>query len=230
KMKNLSILLLLLCGISPRSQTLSVKGIQKYCEYDKYDSRQRHLTVTQNDSVIIKNVKTEFGEFEISGLKAGFYTFQYTNIFGQAVRKEILVSLNKNPIIICVDKFQETNEKTLFSEITEDDKVTINYSSTGCFSFVSEMMEFSYEGRNLIGKLYIEHKLTKTQKLRSESLEYLIDFEKKGRQMKNNLGGCTNTDLYVFQLNGKTEFSIDDSSCDWDGYMKLRKKLFNYKK
>ena len=81
-MKNLSILLLLLCGISPRSQTLSVKGIQKYCEYDKYDSRQRHLTVTQNDSVIIKNVKTEFGEFEISGLKAGFYTFQYTNIFG----------------------------------------------------------------------------------------------------------------------------------------------------
>ena len=229
-MKNLTIILLFLIGISANSQTFNVKGIQKYCETDRTDSRERYLSVLQNDSVIVENVKTRFGEFKIKGLKEGFYTLKFTNIFGQTMNQKVEILKNGNPISICVDTFQETNEKTLFSELKNQDKLIIEYTSSGCFHFDNEQMEFYYEENKFIAELYISEKLVKRKKLDSKSLEYLIEFEKKVKQMKNNMGGCTTSDLYVFSLNNENGFSVSDSSCDWNGYRKLKKEIFNYKK
>lgn len=229
-MKNLTIIVLLLIGISANSQTFSVKGIQKYCETDREDSRERYLSVVQNDSVIVENVKTIFGEFEIKGLKEGFYTFIFTNIFGQIVSQKTKILKNGNPITICVDAFQETNEKTLFSELKNEDKLIIDYSLSGCSHFHTEKMKFYYEKGKLIAELYITKKLIERKKLDLKSLEYLIGFEKKVKQMKNNIGGCTTFELYTFSLNNKSEFSVDDGSCDWNGYSELKKEIFNYEK
>ncbi|WP_405568955.1 hypothetical protein [Winogradskyella sp. Asnod2-B02-A] len=229
-MKNLTIIFLILIGISANSQTFSVKGIQKYCETDRTDSRERYLSVTRNDSVIVENVKTRFGEFKVKGLKEGFYTFKFTNIFGQIVNYKTEILKNGNQITICVDTFQETNEKTLFSELTSEDKLIIEYASSGCFHFDNEQMKFYYEKEKLIAELYISEKLVKRKKVDSKSLEYLIGFEKKVKQMKNNMGGCTTSDLYVFSLNNETGFSVNDSSCDWNGYRELKKEIFNYTK
>ena len=229
-MKYLTTILLFLIGISANSQTFSVKGIQKYCETDRTDNRERYLSVLQNDSVIVENVKTRFGEFKVNGLNEGLYTFKFTNIFGQSIKKEIEIFENQKLIIICVDEFQDTNHKTLFEIIEINDKITIDYSSSGCEHFDKERMEFFYQKGNLIGELYIGRDFKKRKKLNTESIENLICFEKKIKEMNNSMGGCTTTDQFVFQLNGKNRFTVKDDSCDWNGYYQLKKDIFNYKK
>jgi hypothetical protein len=41
------------------------------------------------------------------------------------------------------------------------------------------------------------------------------------------MGTCTTTDTYNFSVNENTVFTIEDSSCDWTGYLTLKKSIFN---
>ncbi len=44
--------------------------------------------------------------------------------------------------------------------------------------------------------------------------------------MKNSDIACTTENLYQFKM-GNEVLEITDETCDWDGYYKMRKEIFN---
>ena len=220
-MKNITLLILLLIGLSANAQTFSVKVFLKYCARDMLDFEDRDLRIIQNDSVIVEDINTGGGRFKINGLTAGLYTFQFTNLFGRLVEQEVEITKDQEPILICVDEFDDSEESTLFESLKNNDTLTLLVSSRGCEHDDHDIMNFFYEDGQLIGELYIEEKLKKRKKLDSESLVYLSWVEKRIKYLPNNHVVCTTKNLYEFILNGNAQFSTYDTGCQWDGHYSL---------
>ncbi len=225
--KILSFIFILLTFITAEANTFKVKGILQNCETKSHNRKERHLSVLLKDSVIIKNVKTVSGEFTIKGLNENIYTFQFTNIFGQIVKKEINISKNNNAIILCVEEFQENNEMTFIESLKPNDTLSFEIILNSSTQYKNEKIIFFHENEILKAELYIENKLMKKIIINSAFREYIMVFEKKLKQINKVNGGCTGSELFIVILNNEKGYSSHDNTCEWNGYHKLKEKFFD---
>lgn len=208
------------------SQHTTLNIIQKRCEKHGWDNRERNIKVYNEDNSIIEYVKTDYENIILRNLEFGNYRIIYKNIFGQDVEQNFKVDLNTKEIEICIDKFNETNEVTLFSQLKESDVFELNYISMGCFNEEEEKWIFYSKNTKWYVDFFIDNEKIKSKKISTDNWVALIEFEKRVRQMENSMGGCTTTNDYKFDLNGKRVLHITDESCDWGGYYKIRNIFF----
>lgn len=121
----------------------------------------------------------------------------------------------------------DSDEKSIFQNIQEGDALVLNYTLTGCFSLSVEKIVFRKIKDQVKAELFINKELVSTKLLTGKDLNYLIAFERNVRLIKNKNGGCTNSETYNFLLNEKSQFSVVDSSCNWNGYGLMKSEIFN---
>lgn len=223
-------MILLLSLSQLNGQNIEIRGVQKYCKDDYKDSRERYIKLIYGKEIIQDSIDNGNGFFVIKNLSRGKYIIEFTNIFGQKINKEIIVNNRKTEVEICVDSFKDTDEETFFQKLSTKNKLQFNFSSAGCFHWQNEKIVFSLEVNN---EIYCEYTNEEgppiRKKLKEKQLQYLISFERKLRQMKNNMGGCTTSDSYHLILD-KEELNIVDDSCDWNGFYRLKEEIFDLKK
>jgi hypothetical protein len=227
-MKTLLItVVFLIIGFITKAQSYNISGIKKYCEVDKPDFRERYLKLFLKDSLVKEKIHTkDDGTFIINGLKKAPYTIVFTNVFGQRVTEKIDFLNSKSTILLCVDKFNDTKTETNFGNVITNDKITINFKSQGCEHLGKEKLEFTFKDNYIIAQLTnLEGK--KTETLNLDFIEKLSNFEKQLKEIVDGMGTCTTTDTFNFSVNENTVFTIEDSSCDWTGYLTLKKSIFN---
>jgi hypothetical protein len=228
-MKPVVIIIYSLISCSLMGQTFNVKVNLTNCGSKHLDDRNRNLSVHKGDSLIVQHPKTNSGTFILRKLSRGDYTFRFTNLYEQAIEEIVSIKKSTKKVILCTDKFLETNDTTLFSRLGTNDTLYMPYISQGCFHLIEEELKFYFEGGVLLAE-YCSDTNKETKKLRSKDLAYLIEFEKKLRQMaKKGDGGCTTMDIYTLIINGKTSIQVIDSGCEWNGYNKMKKEILGIK-
>ena len=226
-----AILFLFVCfkSFSQNDSNCVIEGITLHCEKNDYDSRERYVKLKANNEIIAVNIKQRFGEFKIKNLKKGEYTFEFTNIFGQIVTKNIVVNEKITKVELCTEEFVDTNQKAILENLTQNDTLEISITSSGCFHFGKEKLKYYYKNQKLIAEYFNNLKREKRITLNEDKKKQLILMEKEIIAMNNSLGGCTSSTQYVFILNGKEIQNVIDSSCDWNGYYKMKEEIFEIK-
>ncbi|MFT3796576.1 hypothetical protein [Flavobacterium sp.] len=229
-MKYVILFLFVFCkSFSQNDSNFVIEGITLNCEKNNYDSRERYVKLKANNEIIQENIKQRFGEFKIKNLKKGEYTFEFTNIFGQIITKNIVVNEKITKVELCTEEFVDTNQKTILENLTQNDTLEISITSSGCFHFEKEKIKYYYKSQKLIAEYFNNQKKEKRITLNERKREQLILLEKKIIAINNSMGGCTSSTQYVFILNGKAIQNVVDSSCDWDGYYKMKEEIFGIK-
>ena len=206
-------------------QTFNVKVSLTNCGGKHLDDRNRNLSVYKGDSLIVQHPNTSSGTFILRKLSRGDYTFRLKNLYGQTIEEIVSIKKSTKKVILCTDKFLETNDTTLFSILGTNDTLYMPYVSQGCYTLVEEELKFYFEGGVLLAE-YCSDTNNETKKLRSKDLAYLIEFEKKLRQIaKIGDGGCTTMDIYYLTMNGEIPVFVYDSGCSWYGYNKMKKDI-----
>jgi len=181
-MKQLTIIILVFTGFCLQAQTFSVKGTLMHCHND--EDACWDLNLFKNDSLIIQDIKMDFGVFVLDNIEEGTYTFQFTNIFNQKLNKEVMLR-KEEVVILCVDEFIETNELTIFENLSDKDELVIDFYSVGCFHDEGESVKFYYKKKKLIAELNAGKK-TIRRRIQEKDLAYLIGFERRLRLMKGD--------------------------------------------
>jgi hypothetical protein len=229
-MKYIILFLFVFCkSFSQNDNDYVIEGSILNCESNDYDSKERYVKLKSNNVVIQENIKQRYGEFRIKNLKKGDYTFEFTNIFGQIVTKNIEVKEKTTKVDLCTEVFINTNQKTVLESLTQNDTLEISITSSGCFHFEKEKIKYYYKNQKLVAEYFNNLKRKKRVTLNEDKRKQLILLEKKIIAMNNNMGGCTSSTQYVFILNGKAIQSVIDSSCDWNGYYKMKEEIFRIK-
>ena len=226
-MRLQGIVLIVLClNFSPlNEQNIKIKGVQKNCQNQEIDWRERYIKLLKGTKVIRDSIEIKDGKFLIKNLKRGNYNIEFTNIFGQIIHKEITANKLKTKIEICIDTFKDDGEETFIQKISNENKLQLNFMSFGCEHWKTEKIIFFQIGSDFFGEFIEDTKSPIKKKLNKEQMQYLIIFERKLRQMKNSMGGCTTEDIYHLILENE-ELKIADESCDWNGYFKMKKEIF----
>ena len=223
-MKFLTIVIIIFLSINPQKK-FHVNGVLKNCNENDQDSRERYLVLKQLDSVVLKNIKTRFGEFELKNLNEGKYTIEYKNIFGQTCSKPFELRREKKiEIELCTDKFIDTNKRTYIDEI-ENDTLFLEYNSLGCFHSVAKRVLFYKDNSILTAELINEKgeiEKTKFQNHKKAALSLLF---REMLEIKNGMQGCTTGESYILKMKGKKEILISDETCDWNGFAKLERLI-----
>lgn len=224
-MKPVVIIICSLISSGVMGQTFNVKVNLTNCEGKYLDDRNRDVSVYKGDSLIVQHPNTSFGTFILRKLSRGDYTFRFTNLYGQAIEEIVSIKKSTKKVILCTDKFLETNDTTLFSRLGTNDTLYMPYISQGCFHMIEEELKFYFEGGVLLAE-YCSDTNTNTKKLSPKDLSYLIEFEKKLRQMaEKESGGCTTTNIYYLTMNGEIPIFVYDAGCSWYGYKKMKKVI-----
>ncbi len=227
-------LLLLICGcsLSFSRGPFTIKGRLIICEpYHKgNDFANRRLSLLKGKDTVVKNIKTRTGEFVVPGLEAGQYTLVFTNTFNQHLEKILLVLTDLEDVTCCTDSFVDPGGQTFIGKISAPDRIKLFFESTGCFHSVKSFIEIQKRDSTIIASFYSSgEKKMVTKVLTKSDREAVILFEKQLRQIKNLEGGCTTVDYYNYTANGKSMLQVKDSSCKWNGYFLLTRKLFGIK-
>lgn len=228
KFKGIFILILLLSLTQLNGQSNKIKGVQKHCQNNTLDWSERYLKLKKGTETIRDSIGSEQGKFEIKNLSKGSYSIEFINIFGQIISKEILVDKRKIKIELCLEDFKDTGEETFIEKLSTESKLQFSFNSSGCSHSKTEEIIFS-RVNNIFFAEFNDNKSPLVKKeLNREQIQYLIIFERKLRKMKDSMGDCTTEDSYYLTLENEELIIIDDS-CDWDGYDKMKKEIFNLK-
>lgn len=106
---------------------------------------------------------------------------------------------------------------TIFDQLQNKEQLQINFTSTGCFHRVKELMTFVKED----DAYYVVFKENR-KILTLVDIEAIQKFEKGVARAQDH--GCTTVDTYLITHNGKQQM-ISDGSCRWNGYYDLKKAL-----
>ena len=224
-MKIISLLTLLFFISTNPGKHFKIEGIQKHCSTNYEDSRERYITLKQNDSIIAKDIKTRFGEFSIKNLNPGNYSLEYKNIYGQTCSKKLVIEKKSIKIEICTDEFLDDGKTTYFDEI-KNDTLNFEYHSSGCFHLTKEEIKFYNENEHTIAKIKNEKGEIKTKKLSNNEKKQVSLFFRQLLNIENGMGGCTTVDSYILSMKNKKDLLIVDGSCDWNGFYQI-KKIFD---
>jgi hypothetical protein len=225
KLQGIIVIILLLNSFSINGQNAKIKIIQKNCQNDENDRRERYLKLIKGTEIIRDSIERKDEMFVIKNLVKGSYKIEFTNIFGQRVRKEVVAKKLRNKIEICTDNFEDNKEITFIQKISNKNRLQLNFMSFGCEHWVSEKVIFFQIEDDFFGEFIKDEQPPIKKKLSKEQLNYLILFERKLRQIENSMGGCTIEDSYHLIL-GNEELKMVDESCDWNGFYEMKKKIF----
>lgn len=127
--------------------------------------------------------------------------------------------------------FQIYPETIFAKELKLNDKLSITYSSTGCFHSERKQLVFQKTPNGFSGSLFADNQLQKKITLAEDAIQELINFEEKLRLKGSSLGGCTTSTTYTVMLNENKEqaFRFIDSSCSWKSGIETLFKLFENK-
>ncbi len=233
-MKSISslLLLLLICSFQSFSQDLlTITGrLSNYRSHQtENDFGERQLSLLRGKDTIVKSIKTNMGEFAVSGLQPGQYTLRFFNISNQEVKQSLLVAGNLKDVVCCTDAFIDTPGRTFIEKIPAAGKITLAFGSLGCFHNVQSSIEIEKKNVKLIASFYSSGNNKVMKVLSKRDIAAFVLFEKQLYQMKNVTGGCTTVDYYNYIVDGKTVLSVSDDSCDWNGYSLLIREIFGAK-
>lgn len=221
--KFIGTLTIILFTYTTYARNFTIEVIQKRCSTNYNDYDNRFVCLKQNDSVIIKVVKTRGGKFSIKNLKQGNYTLEYKNVFGQICSKKITLEKRKSNVIeICVDDFLDFKKSTYFDEI-EKDTLNLEYHSSSCFHSVEKEVNFYNKNEDYFIQLKNKEGEMKIKKLSDDEKKQVSLFFRKLSIIQFSSGGCTTVDSYIIKRKNKDDFYIIDSSCDWKGFSELEK-------
>jgi hypothetical protein len=225
-MNFLFIILHSLVFINCSEITYSISGSIKNCEKKEWLYGAKPFMLYNEDKSINRKIDLEVDSyFNCDNLPKGTYYIEYENFFEQIIKKKIeIIDRDKN-IQICFDEFADTKIPTLISNLKANDKLTISFSSNGCFHNLKERVIFSRKNKEIFGE-YISGKKKKVVKINTKKFNYLVLFEKKVKQIQKVAGMCTTSDSYTFILNGKEKFKAEDGGCEWDGFELMVNKVF----
>ncbi len=224
-LKQFLLIILVLSSINLLGQGSTVKFLQQSCEINRSDGIHRKISIFYGDSLIVQNQKTKYGELTINNLEYGTYKVRFTNIFGQKIDEIVQIDSTTSQIVICTDRFKDTNDTTLISKLYKSDTLILNYSFTSTKIHNAEKMIFYFDKDNWCCDIYVDNKKYASRKLSERDINLLIEFEKQLRQMTNNTGWCSTTEFYEISLNGEIKLTIKDKSCRWKGYSKIKWEL-----
>ena len=174
------------------------------------------------------------GIFEIAQFIPGTYRFEYTNIFGERVKRlHKFEDCQKNEIRICLDEPEVHPD--YFQTLSENDSTVIDFSSSGCFHNSSEKMTITMRSGTYEAKVYPT--VTRLSLFKDEPIrkgpEKIILTEKNILDLKEFLNelnlrrkgdGCTTVDHYT--ITGKWGVKeVIDAGCEWRGFWKLRRSF-----
>lgn len=201
-------------------KNFSVYGSLIDCKKDySFFSKSDTLILKQND-IVLKSVvlKNEF--FEFHNLKKGEYTLSYKNVFKQWNETKIQVNDNILSLELCIEKFIDTNSKTLLEDLTSNDKLELSIVSAGCFHFEKEKIKFYYKRNRLVADYYLNNNRKKRIILNENDLNSFILFERMLilKKAEENNTFCTSSSTYIIELNDEERFNFSDNSCSWDGF------------
>ena len=224
-MKTVIFLLLFLATFASNAQNKKLKGVIINCQMQD-ELTYGMLKLWKGKTLISDKIKCSDGDFEIDNLVAGTYIIEFENIFRQTLKKTITIKDSLTELKLCNDEFVDIQLSTIFDELKENDTISLDFSSSGCFHSFQEKSIFYKKGNKIFGQLYKENGQVVKKKINSEKLAYLILFEKKARIIDVANGFCTTANIYKFSLNNKVKFSCIDTTCDWSGYSPMTKTIF----
>ncbi|MDP1744391.1 MAG: hypothetical protein Q8L90_02370 [Bacteroidota bacterium] len=140
-------------------------------------------------------------------------------------------------VCACSNNKQEENiitsqpEKSisLLDSLKANDTLFINYRTDGCEHHFTEQIKIYKRSEGIFTELDInrtgnETNPVLTKLLSDSSLVAYAQFENKGKVFKSS-GLCTTKSEFIISL--KTDsIKFEDSGCEFDGYYKLKNKLF----
>lgn len=183
------------------------------------------------DDKIIKEIPVrhlQYWPITIKDFLPGEYLVLYKDFAGKKKSQAFSVSnVDLFKLYICPDVFSEYIFP--FENFTANDRITIDYSSLGCFHFASEMLTLTKKDSSFIITL-------KTPK--NKPLKIILDKDKKDafNRFYNELltlsdsDGCTTTDTYSISTSKGFKLKRIDGSCFWNGFYYLKKALLNNRK
>jgi hypothetical protein len=199
------------------------------CKKDySFFSKSDTLFLKQND-IVLKSVQLKNEFFEFQNLKKGEYTLEYKNVFNQ--RNETKIQLNDDNLSLelCIEKFIDTNSKTLLEDLTSNDTLELSIFSSGCFHFEKEKLKFYYKKNRVIVEYYFNNKRKRSITLGKNDLNSFILFERMLilKKAEENNSYCTSSSTYNITVNGLEKFNFLDISCSWEGFYFI-KDIFKF--
>ncbi len=115
--------------------------------------------------------------------------------------------------------YTQAQDVSVINNIKTDEIVSIRYQSNGCFGSTKNVITLTKTEDDY---LLIYQK--KEYHLSDKDFKILLNFEDKLHH--NHHGGCTTIDDYEIINTTTSEFySASDTTCSWNGFVKLIKKL-----
>jgi len=247
-MKPLIHIILLLISITSCGQTqmttiikLSVGDCRKNVPYSSRADTIFFYKLPE-DTLIFKVIPRQHRQFPIKleNIVVGEYKLKFKNIFKQSVIRYVsLTEQETNSIILCPDNLLDYPQNTL-SKLQDDDTITINFQSQGCFHAYNFKILITKQGEKYQAKLYDTKWRYVTQKkktkmvIRGDSLVKTVMLTKKNIQdfskFENELNfvtndGCTTTDWYEVKSKYLIK-NVTDGGCSWTGFYYLRESFF----
>jgi hypothetical protein len=206
------------------SMIYSQKGLlieTKNCKSD-VEVNYYEYQVFRNDTLVGKYYNSKL----IDSLQEGNYHIVYNTFYG--FEKTDIFNLKENwfdePIILCVDKMNDTIKKNLskklfFDKIKEDEEINIKIHFAGCFKEGYDEIVFFRSKKGF----FVKYK-NKKRKVKESQMGILIDFETEIKSFKPiNLISTGNTS-YIIKY-GNQIFEFNDVSGIWNGFDFLVKSL-----
>ncbi|KAA3439320.1 hypothetical protein [Rufibacter hautae] len=193
------------------------------------DSRDSSDIVSLSSVTLFKNgdtLKTDAPKYPsyylwLGKFEKGTYKISYRNIFDQTVSQIVKATgASIDTVLLYVDKADYTDVvcRAKIDRLKEGEYFTIRYASMGCSHFYRDSLTITnrngeFIARNKSNLVYLSDK----------QVEAVRQFEYQTTLIGG--GGCTTMDTY--QILYKNEISkATDRSCDWRGFVNLKRQLF----
>lgn len=221
--------IMLICAIFASNalsaqNNLTVQFFKKDCSDCETTFLVKELTILKDDQIFKKiDQPNSFAFYE--SVPDGKYSFRYTNIFGEAIDKEIVLpnntnSLNGLEIALYVDKLQDSIPTDLvIQKIKNDEKIAIKFRFSGCFNSGKDSLIISKNK----DQLYVLHK-RKKRKLKPHEIEFLMKYENELKHLKEAGFASTANGINEVIYNSEKLYYVEPSIY-WGGYDLLKKRL-----
>ena len=194
------------------------------------------------DTIMFKIIPRLYRKFPIKLEKIPIsdYKLIFKNNFKQVVIKQVRLAYQDTNIIKLYPDILLNYSQNTLSKLKEKERISISYSSQGCFSSAHLKITITKRYTNLVatlsshkwyfvnknGKKSIKHgadSIMQTKTLNQKNIQDFIRFENELNYTSD--GGCTTTDSYAIESKYLNIKRID-GRCNWDGFYYLRKSFF----
>lgn len=175
------------------------------------------------DGALFKQINYPRFDLFSGEVPSGKYTFQYTNVFQEVIRKKIVLAKKNGPVqevILYADELQDSIPKNLFFQrIKNGQKIVIKLGVSGCFASDKDSL-IVYKEKNNFFLVYNKRR----RELKPKDICFLMKYENELRHLKktNFMSTGNGTDEIIFN---SEKIVYVEPSMYWDGFRILKAKL-----